>query len=232
MGAAHGQWPSSGDLCDGGALRIVSGSHVKINKTLFENNSAILDGAISVLDAELSMKDCKVRYNSAGEGGALRVNSSPANIEHCSFTQNDAIQAGTIEAINGTVLTMYNNIFINNSASKCAGAIGVFDASSVLMMCVFVENRATLYGGALMATTNKTVEIKACIFDRNVAGTLTSAILLGGKAVLNMQNSSVTNNECTSCTVSIDTGSSGIISSVNFTNNTSSNIGIVRAHMD
>lgn len=158
---------------NGGALAwegSSSASEVFIENCLFsQNTSAELGGAVWLGggSAPVRIKSCSFIENSAtfvlgsstpnGRGGAIASIADNVQVEHCSFSGNEAnVFAGAALAIDG-VMRLTNCLFYENEA-PAAGAIGVEGpgarvAGSVeVINCTLSANRTTGgYGAGLYA---------------------------------------------------------------------------------
>ena len=123
-------------------------------------------GAVCVLNlAEsnaFSIKNAVLSGNSsAGSGGAIYVQQSPATIENCSFTNNSAVEGGAI-ASNTNTIQISTCDFTSNKAESddsdgggYGGAILVQDKSAAIKDCHITDNCADVEGGGIyVAGTN------------------------------------------------------------------------------
>jgi len=119
----------------------------------FENNSATIGGAASFrFGASCELDNCIFSNNTAtSRGGAITINyGSNVIINNSSFTQN-------ISEGNGGA------IWVDDQASQYGGT------KPVITNCIFSENRASFYGGAIHNYNIATTVIQDCNFSNNVA---------------------------------------------------------------
>ncbi|MCL2118522.1 MAG: hypothetical protein FWH27_08875 [Planctomycetaceae bacterium] len=207
---------SSGEI--GGAIwyrGMNSSSSSCINNVTFTNNTAASTstyggGAINVASTSLgsmSIVNSTFEYNKAESsfGGAIDFLAGTLSIDNTSFTSNKATEGGAIYAPAG-VLNVSNSTFTENEADLGGavyrkGYVTSGDSSSFSDV-TFTGNRATAAsstfgGGAIFipATSTETVTITDSGFDGNIAeGSLGGAIVLRG-GVLEIQDSTFTENE-------------------------------------
>lgn len=122
---------------DGGGLRIEGDptTNVTVRNCRISNNMASHGGAISQTNGVLTVSDCIIEGNTAGQtsttvyGGAFRINAGTATFKRCKF-QNNAKSAGTLRggaiaaryttsgvfsSLNTISLTIDSTVFLNNS---------------------------------------------------------------------------------------------------------------------
>ena len=137
---------SGGAVWSGGALEVVRGT--------FTGNTAEVDGgAIFALD-DTTIDDSSFRQNESATaaGGAIFVSSSASvlRIEQSSFSENEANEAGAVNA-NADDVTISAVSFSNNVARDGDG--GAFEGevgSLAIENSRFAENQASGSGGALV----------------------------------------------------------------------------------
>ena len=88
----------------------------------FDNNEALVGGAIYWMDDGSSITDCEFNGNHAVNGSAIYLTDNVNNfaIKDSSFTSNVATGVGTVSASNLTSLSLGGNTFSSNSVSSGA----------------------------------------------------------------------------------------------------------------
>ena len=187
--AVHGTWNSF--TC--GAIYVSGAEKVVIADSKFENNAAVLGGAITIEDYtvdeastnnddyEATIHNCDFNNNLAWQGGAININEKVPylDIDNCNFNENKAVDpnsgsstpcggaicAGTSNY--GTKLGLYNCNFEDNSAVSAGGAIILMNEVCELGMneCNFNDNTATA-GGAIYFY-GESAEIRNSYFNGN-----------------------------------------------------------------
>ncbi len=133
----------------------------KIINSTFRHNIVTSYGSVVVFDTSISaiVENCTFEQNCAVSGGAIFITSydskyrSHVKIEDSAFIKNSATQGGAI--VSKYCVTEINNVsFIENYASLYGGAIYSRTGSISIVNSYFSENVAD-YGGGLYLKTNK-----------------------------------------------------------------------------
>jgi len=136
----------------GGAIYLADMTSGEITNSAFNNNSAVLGGAVSIgtiniYNAKLSIENSTFTNNYAStEGGAVKVYKFiKGNITNTTFENNTANLAGAL--VNVGDLNISSSDFINNNATQAgaiytAGNINISDSD-------FINNTAN-FAGAIM----------------------------------------------------------------------------------
>ncbi len=185
---------------------IYNGNHAQpwIADSYFEDNwaSAENGGAISNVETDGVIQDCTFVGNRViGEafsvGGAVSNYLSNPQLIGCLFVGNTATFGGgaiyneSAEAL--PTLTVVNRCTFRENAAPIGGAMYNFVSSPMVSNCVFTDNTATTYGGAISgdfasnpAITNCTIafnsaQIGAGVNNFNILGapTLTNCVVWG-----------------------------------------------------
>ncbi len=156
---------------------------VRMNATAVLSNVTIRDGRADGPESD---------YNMSG-GGAINSGYGDATVEHCVFTNNQAIFGGAVLSDNGTLQytactfsansattsggAIYNNnysgatvahcVFTNNQANW-GGAVYNESSAPKYTACAFSANNAT-YGGAVYNSNGSAPQYTACAFSANNA---------------------------------------------------------------
>jgi predicted outer membrane repeat protein len=140
----------------GGCLACEHGTRVSISKSKFTNSRSIEDagGAIYLLDSSLEMEDVDISNSSATFGGAIVALGTDASISRLTAHNNSAKwDGGAIYQMYGT-LSLFSSDFNNNSAMN-GGALFVDNSTGLrLRSNVFVNNAADSCGGAVYSICN------------------------------------------------------------------------------
>ncbi|KAL4471334.1 hypothetical protein ABPG72_011111 [Tetrahymena utriculariae] len=139
-------------------LVYVSADSIKINQLTYQNNTCItcLKGNLRTVSNHILIIDSILKLNTAYNGGALSISQQFQTIVQTNnlrflpinFNQEYIIRKSQQNQ------TIYNTKFINNSALNNGGSIIVFDSTFYLIQCLFQQNNATEYGGAIVSDLN------------------------------------------------------------------------------
>lgn len=152
----------------GVALRCEGGQPTLVNCVFQENGSAKSSaGAISALNAQLTLKNCRFLGNSAArEGGAICGMGSDLALTGCTFERNAAYAGGAIHQTAGA-LTLADCMFEGNAAQE-GGAVAFAVERAEMTRCVFKDNWAIAWGGAL-ENGGAPLTLDQCTFTGNMA---------------------------------------------------------------
>jgi predicted outer membrane repeat protein len=184
---------------DGGAIQI-RGSSVLLNDTRFYSNTAERSGGAIYVGGTGDSN--KIYYsvfddNKAGDhGGAIDWVAKSGDIFYSNFTNNEAIYGGAIY-LNGysSYSRIFNDIFINNTASKNGGAIDCNASNMGLNNTQFINNYAGEYGAALCREANATHGFGTNnTFIGNQAGLSGAALAWLGVTGIHIDNYTFINN--------------------------------------
>ncbi|RLD09423.1 MAG: hypothetical protein DRI44_08480 [Chlamydiae bacterium] len=136
---------------------------------IITNGNEYLGGGIFSLKSlsAYSINNCDFVNNHAEKGGAIaspkKNPETSGSLENCNFIGNSAQNAGG--AIYNMIFSdnIQHCLFINNSASNGAA---ISRSSSVIDRCIFSNNTATIYGGAVYETKK---DIRNSLFVNNSA---------------------------------------------------------------
>ncbi|TNE88744.1 MAG: hypothetical protein EP330_13570 [Deltaproteobacteria bacterium] len=140
----------------GGAIYALSPS-VSVQDAYFEGNGSDTwyGGAVALAStsaAGITVDRCQfVANDSLSAGGALAiVTTGEAQVSRSRFVENGAADGGAL-IVDGTRLTVEQNLFCGNLATNHGGAIKRLESAdgSLLRQSVFIENQAATYGGAV-----------------------------------------------------------------------------------
>ena len=145
----------------GGAV-IVAQSELKIIDSVFENNSAMVGGAI------FSWQNSNITIlNSSFSGNLARLNGSACFGGAIHFESDNYNRTGPT-AKDEIILSIYNTTFVRNIACHQGGAISGFYSHISMKGCNGFQNMA-LYGGVIGAIKTVINIEDDCHFEQNVA---------------------------------------------------------------
>ena len=150
----------------GGAI-IVTNSTVEINQSRFEDNRAILGGAIfAEQDSIINMSgNMFVSNNAPVEGGVLYSSSSTITIEGSEFHDNNADHGGVLYSSSSTI-TIEGSEFHDNNADH-GGVLYSYSSTITIEGSEFHDNNAD-HGGVLYSYSS-TITIEGSEFHDNNA---------------------------------------------------------------
>ena len=137
----------------------------------FNENSAVVGGAISSTDIVIIMKHSNFSSNKAViNGGALLLNTKSIIIKKCIFQDNFADQLYTGEGgaiyFSGTFLSISHSWFYRNGAKHGGGLSIVNNNLTKIRSSTFIHNEAYI-GGAINIISGNMLELLSCNFDAN-----------------------------------------------------------------
>ena len=152
---------------DGGAIRLLNGAQVTIDRSTFSENKATHGGAIST------------------SSGNDRL-----TIESSSFTRNRAeASAGVIDVVGGNV-SISASSFLNNSAQVRGGVMTVESGGVQVVNSTFDRNRADANGGVLSLDGGEVTMTHVTMSNNAATHTAGNAIARNG-GIVNLLNSIV-----------------------------------------
>ena len=151
----------------GGGVYIQNGELSLINCN-FVNNFALQGGALENNKGKLLVTGCVFTNNkSADKGGAIYGSGENYIIKNSIFSANSATNGGAIfNSGSLTKLEVTNCDFIDNSANSGAGIYNDRSFIIVLKNCNFKHNSAN-HGGGIY--NNNKMNLYNCVFDENMA---------------------------------------------------------------
>ena len=209
----------------GGGVLIVNSFPVIQNCLITSNQASLSGGGIYVDTGSIQLTNTTITSNvSDGAGGGIYLKFSFGSISGGSLLDNSANSGGALYAKDGIFELFISDVTIQGNIASSNGG-GVYDKNSdiVVSNCnfdlntastggawfsyisgdatitnsVFTDNSVSDVGGAASVRSNSTVYFDTCTFDSNVADTDCDTI--GGGAILNIANSSVTLENPTIC---------------------------------
>ncbi|MCB9668353.1 MAG: hypothetical protein H6734_02665 [Alphaproteobacteria bacterium] len=179
-------------LRDGGALRVVRGSTVRVERACFDHNAVSgRGGAIAGLpDSSLVVVDSTFESNRATDaGGAIWADRATVTVERSTFLSNQTYtERGGAATFDGGQIVVRDSVFGFNEASRSGGALALLpDAASttggqILGGDVLLE-RNTFYANTSGSTTPAAVyasvdalAVEGTLFASNTGVGLRSAL--------------------------------------------------------
>ncbi len=166
----------------GGILSGYGGLNLK--DCSFTENSSEHGGAVNFGFGEGEFKNVSFLKNAGIWGGGITAANCDLNIDSCLFSQNTAAsEGGAIEYLVDTAIfnrnykfTLYNNDFIENTASYRSGAVRIEQTQSDFSMvdlvvdsCQFSENHAYAHGSLRIAGYIEDFVLSNSVFKSNTA---------------------------------------------------------------
>ena len=150
------------------ALRANS-SNITLQRTKFLNCSSKNGGAIEISgNSNLTINLSCFSHNLAELGGAVKADNSLLVVYNTVFTENEAwYSGGAIIAYNATVKLKKCSVVGNKAWTSGGGGMYLYNNTMAhIQETSFVSNVA-IYGGALAAYQNSTVESRNMVLDKN-----------------------------------------------------------------
>jgi phospholipase C len=155
-------------------------------------------GGIYSDHASLTISNCTLSGNYAGNGGAVYVDGGTLTIDTSTLSDNNADNGGAVY-VNGGVLASHNSTLSDNSASKFGGGIynqGNGSATQSIDTSTLSGNKA-LFGGAFYVNGG-TLTIDTSTLSDNSAGNFGGGIYnrggANGSATIRIHNSTLSGN--------------------------------------
>lgn len=185
---------------DGAALR-ADGAHLTLERVLLDNNTCTDcdGGAVAVSSGSLTLDQCDINDNVAGDdGGAIVLLYSTLIDQGSTYDDNKGARGGAIRAESSAV-QMYDVLFDGNDASSEGGAISLVGGEDHLLERVtFWGNTAQIYGGGISMTgvEDPNSLFRNLIMIDNIAGSAGGGIsATGSSAAFQLMNSSLVGNK-------------------------------------
>jgi hypothetical protein len=183
--AAYGGGGACGDLL-GGAF---------FEGCLFHRNTAPEYGGAFFMEGSSPIcVGCRFYENEAEVGGAIRLMQGNAIFEACEFVGNVAEdEGGAVEAeLVGSL--DFHGCRLERNTSDVGGAVRVERSSLTVAGCSFVDNVASLAGGAVACWNDSKAEIGSSLFSGNHGGFLGGAVYASDAASAHVSNCTLADN--------------------------------------
>ncbi|MFG0305650.1 MAG: right-handed parallel beta-helix repeat-containing protein [Phycisphaerales bacterium JB040] len=129
--------------------------------------------------AQVTLRDLTVEFGSALDGGGLYVNSGTiATVEDCVFENNTADDDGGAVQVNGTLIARRTEFTLNSLDPATGGEGGAIFADSAVVVledCDFVQNTSRGSGGGVTFFNGTSIDLDRCVFSGNATGSGGSA---------------------------------------------------------
>lgn len=138
----------------GSVVRVASAGVRLSGFTIVGGNAPEAGGGVALIEGELELIDCTVRFNKAPQfgGGGLFVRDGKAKVTRCRFEANTGRQGGAILVDGVGLLTVEDSTLIQNAAVE-GGGLSVKDGAQVeISGCTIADNKVVgdhASGGAL-----------------------------------------------------------------------------------
>jgi len=133
----------------GGGVVIIGGSPLLENCILSGNVSSYRGGGLYASRSSFTLRECTVRGNDSEKGGGVYVFGGNPVIEGGSISFNDARYGGGGLFIDRSMVDCSGVLFEFDIARFSGGAIAVIDARPFIHDCRFLNNQASVTGGAI-----------------------------------------------------------------------------------
>ncbi|MEQ2400715.1 S-layer homology domain-containing protein [Peptoniphilus hominis (ex Hitch et al. 2025)] len=162
----------------GGALFVNDSKNVSIKSNTFIKNTAKDGGALNITGVEGVIEDNTFEENFADRfASAFHVKDSAPSIKNNIYKNNGMKDDKTtvyatlmVESVaSGKELTIENDKFENNGATKSGGALVVGEGTVSLKACEFTNNKVSEYGGSIYITDDGKLKITNSKFVGNSA---------------------------------------------------------------
>jgi predicted outer membrane repeat protein len=189
----------------GGGIYVYQGT-LTSNNTSISDNTADYGGAIANFDGTIMLDNYSVLVNNtaSNSGGAID-NGGVLNVQDSHFDDNEAgLSGGAISCPGAGVgtgeVTLHAVLLNNNTAEAYGGAINIRSGFGpgcpfTITDSTFVQNQVITWDGGAIANQGTGSISDGTTFDGNIAQVSGGAIFNGLDGVLNLENSSVRNNE-------------------------------------
>lgn len=179
----------------------VAASNVTILNCTFNSNTGT---ALAVTSGNFLIQDCRFANNGQGAianyGGGVYCSAITMTVSNSTFDSNRAsLGGGAIGAIPSTSIFSSGNVFFNNSAGSGAALFLQCRSCSVVFHStddVFMENKASISGGAIYSNITSTMSIVESTFDSNSALSC-GAVFASNHVTVYLNSSSFTGNAAT-----------------------------------
>ena len=155
---------------DGGAIYCNYSANPSIVNCSFIGNDSYYGGGIYCSATSPTIRNCDFSGNSAGEngGGICCFYGSMATIENCTFMDNTAMFGGGVKCWNNSSPVIDSCFFSGNLADRGGGIDCAYDCSPLISRCAFIENDSE-EGGGINIAYNSSPVMENCTICSNSA---------------------------------------------------------------
>ena len=177
-------------------IKVLNSSTLSLSDcNMSKNQGEESAGVLFVINSTVHIRNSNLTQNKAHDlGGAIFIeNESFVQITNCTFENNEAKYGGVL-AGNGqhfsTMIKCENSSFLNNHATISGGALHVNNGLQIFLIAsYFSNNTAAVNGGAIFTIDKSTLDISSSVFYHNTARS--------GGAIYFQAFSRATLNNCT-----------------------------------
>ncbi|HTB52389.1 MAG TPA: right-handed parallel beta-helix repeat-containing protein [Ferruginibacter sp.] len=166
---------------------------------------------LNISGSSLQLTNCSFSNN--GSAMILSSMTSPTIITNCQFTANidNSSADGTIDAYSSNTPLEVSDCIFEGNAAVYGGAV-IVNEPSIFTNCLFNNNTAASYGGAVFATDNIGCKFINCAFSNN-SSYFSGGAVSANTGELSFINCTFYNNNATGGTLGINvfSGSGGAI---------------------
>ena len=177
---------NSGSESNGGAI-FSNATGIIINHCTFENNTGAQGSHIFVKDSSIiKIIDSNFTFGKSPwtyGGSAVYVEGTINSIDNCEFKNNSASTGAALYVISSTPINLNGNTFSGNNASGDGGAIYVKNGVLNMVQNHFTKNNAGSNGGAIYSES--ALNIDGSEFNNNIAGSNGGALYITGACTCN-----------------------------------------------
>ena len=139
---------SSKSAKDAGGGIYAKNSKLSLANVNFTGSCATFGSAVTSLASNLKVESCSFTDNAARyEGGAVYQLYGEISVRNSNFTNNSASNGGAVFIDDTTFLRLYKNIFTDNMALHCGGAVySLLNLKSRITFNEYLNNRAESEG--------------------------------------------------------------------------------------
>lgn len=167
----------------GPVVRVRTTGTVKLGGlTLVGGRTPLAGGGVALLEGELELLQCTLRFNEApvGGGGALYVRAGTARVSQCRFEGNTGRLGGGVLVDGDGRLELRDSLLAQNAALEGGGLALKEAGAATVVACTFADNKAvgdTAQGSALSlagtSTRAPSLSLSQCIVAERASGPVT-----------------------------------------------------------
>ncbi len=187
-------------LKTGGKANFINCKFTSNKATSKKKPESAAGGAIYAFrKSTLNVDDSSFSKNtSIREGGAIYITgSSKATVTDSSFSSNSvkgkAVSSGAVHAT-GSTLVLDVVTLKGNKATDTAGAVGVYDCTSVILNKVKASGNTSGASGAVLYNSGSKVKVYSSTFEANSSKSAGGAVAVYNKGTTNIYKSKFTSN--------------------------------------
>eukprot|EP00210_Caulerpa_lentillifera_P004170 g3976.t1 len=176
-----------------GAGVFVSQANVTLIGSSSSHNKVLtLGSALGLLHSNGTLYNCSFSENRGNSGGAIYLQASTIQVSASIFSSNAASErGGALGSTDSSDWIIIDCSFSFNSAGDSGGAWALDDSSVVATNVRFENNRAALYGGAVMVYHNSFIHLSNSAFNNEIGHN--GGAIFGSEAVLRLRGITICN---------------------------------------